>query len=248
MKNRPAYGLDSVDHALHLATILAQEGSLGVSEAAQRLGVARSTAHRLLSMLVYRDFAARDDRRRYVAGPVLRTPGVPEPVAALRRLALPHLEELTARTGETSHLGVLVGSQVRMIATVECRHTLRVGEREGRVLPAHLASLGRAMLADLSPGEVRTALAEVEGLDVDRLLGELARVRREGVATNHGRTETGLVAIGSRLETGTAELRAAVSVAMPVARYDPARRSAWITELRRTADAIDLSLRVLDLA
>ena len=42
-----------------------------MSEAAERLGVARSTAHRLLSMLLYRDFAVQDEDRRYDAGPVL---------------------------------------------------------------------------------------------------------------------------------------------------------------------------------
>jgi DNA-binding MarR family transcriptional regulator len=64
MKNKPAYGIDSVDHALHLATVLQQEGPLRVTDAAQRLGVAPSAAHRLLAMLVYRDFAEQDVDRR----------------------------------------------------------------------------------------------------------------------------------------------------------------------------------------
>ena len=55
MKNAPSYSIASVDSALQLATALQVEGSLSVSEAAERLGVARSTAHRLLAMLVYRD-------------------------------------------------------------------------------------------------------------------------------------------------------------------------------------------------
>ena len=69
MKNQPVYSIDSVDHALHLAAVLQQEGSLRVFEAAERLGVARSTAHRLLAMLVYRDFAEQGPDRRYLAGP-----------------------------------------------------------------------------------------------------------------------------------------------------------------------------------
>ena len=58
-KTRPAYAIDSVDHALRLAAMLQLEGALTVSEAADRLGVARSTAHRVLAMLVYRDFAVQ---------------------------------------------------------------------------------------------------------------------------------------------------------------------------------------------
>ena len=69
MKNRPPYAITSVDHALRLAQVLQREGELTVSEAAERLGVARSTAHRLLAMLVYRDFAEQGPDRRYRAGP-----------------------------------------------------------------------------------------------------------------------------------------------------------------------------------
>jgi len=51
--------------------MLQVEGSLSVAQAADRLGVARSTAHRLLSMLCYRDFAQQTEDRCYTAGPVL---------------------------------------------------------------------------------------------------------------------------------------------------------------------------------
>ncbi|WP_372506114.1 helix-turn-helix domain-containing protein [Streptomyces malaysiensis] len=70
MKTPPTYAIASVDHALRLATMLRFEGSLRVAEAAERLGVAQSTAHRLLQMLVYRDFAVQDETRVYRAGPV----------------------------------------------------------------------------------------------------------------------------------------------------------------------------------
>ena len=52
MKNKPAYAIDSVDHALHLVQLLQHEGPLRVTDAAERLDVSRSTAHRLLAMLV----------------------------------------------------------------------------------------------------------------------------------------------------------------------------------------------------
>jgi hypothetical protein len=44
-QNKPHYGIESVDHALHLAAVLQQEGPLRVSEAAERWWpcLARST-------------------------------------------------------------------------------------------------------------------------------------------------------------------------------------------------------------
>ena len=92
MKTRPSYAISSVDHALHIATMLQLEGRLTVSEAAQRLGIARSTAHRLLTMLVYRDFAVQDESRVYHAGPVLELAAhSPSEASRLRTIALPHL-------------------------------------------------------------------------------------------------------------------------------------------------------------
>ncbi|MBC3191941.1 helix-turn-helix domain-containing protein [Pseudonocardia sp. C8] len=244
MKNKPAYGIDSVDHALHLATILLQEGSLRITDAAERLGVSRSTAHRLLAMLVYRDFAEQDDRRRYVAGPLLRRPTVPEPVADLRRIAVPHLHGLTATTGETANLVVVLGDQARFVATVECDQVLRVGDREGRTLPAHLVSAGRAVLATRTEAAVRELYAGSAVTDPDVLLRDLRRVRRRGFAVNDQRTETGLIAVGAAVP-GTVSAGpgpAGVSLAMPTVRYRRDRLPEWGRAVVATAERVGRDL------
>jgi IclR family transcriptional regulator, acetate operon repressor len=237
VKNKPGYGIESVDHALRLALLLQQEGALRVTDAAQRLDVARSTAHRLLAMLVYRDFAEQQPDRRYVAGPVLRRSAPSEPAAVLRGIALPHLEALTARTGETSNLMVVVADEARFAATVECGHTLRVGDREGRALPAHLVSGGRAALAARDPEEVRALYADTD-VDVEALLRDLARVRRQGFALNDQRTETGVTAIGRRVEGPPGSPALAISLAMPTVRYDRHQLTEWVRQLTVTAARI----------
>jgi len=88
VKNPPAYAITSVDNALRLVTVLQLEGTLTVTEAAERLGVARSTAHRLLGMLCYRDFATQGADRAYHPGPVLaRSSGSLPPSSAGTRCA-----------------------------------------------------------------------------------------------------------------------------------------------------------------
>lgn len=245
MKNRPAYGIESVDHALHLALLLQQEGPLRVTDAAGRLGVARSTAHRLLSMLVYRDFAEQRPDRRYAAGAALRRATTSEPAAVLRRVALPHLQGLTARTGETSNLVLVVADEARFAATVECEQTLRVGDRESRALPAHLASGGRAALAHRDPDAVR-GLYEESGVDVDALLRDLARIRRQGFAVNDQRTETGVTAIGCVVAGPPGSPSAAISLAMPTVRYDRRRLGDWVRELTTTSARIAADRRAVD--
>lgn len=227
MKNRPAYAIASVDHALQLATILQVEGAMTVSEAAERLGVARSTAHRLLSMLSYRDFAVQDSDRRYSAGPVLSPAGrTPSQAALLRTVAMPNLEVLTERTAESTNLMVLAGDHVRFIGSVEGPQALRVGNREGMVFPAHRTSGGVLLLADLPAEQFETIYGEERWVDrsgerPDRqaLRREMRLARQRGYAINNGRTETGVTAVGRAVHGADGRARAAVSISLPTARY-----------------------------
>ncbi|MDT7621495.1 MAG: hypothetical protein QOF99_2396 [Pseudonocardiales bacterium] len=241
MKNKPAYSIDSVDHALRLAILLRHEGPLRVAEVAERLGVARSTAHRLLAMLVYRDFAEQGADRRYLAGPVLRRPTDVEPVAQLRAAAVPHLEELVGRAGETVNLMILLGDQARFVATVECAAVLRVGDREGRMLPAHLASGGRALLAHRTDDELQALYGDSD-VDLDALRRGLRQIRKQGFAVNNQGTEAGVTAVGRVIFRAPGTAIAAVSLAMPTARYKRARLPEWAGELARTAARIEEDL------
>jgi IclR family transcriptional regulator, acetate operon repressor len=68
---KPAYLLESVDNALRLLQMLRDVGAVRLNQAATELGIARSTAHRLLAMLVYRGFAVQDEKRIYHPGPAM---------------------------------------------------------------------------------------------------------------------------------------------------------------------------------
>jgi IclR family transcriptional regulator, acetate operon repressor len=242
MKNAPSYSIASVDSALQLATALQVEGSLSVSEAAERLGVARSTAHRLLAMLVYRDFAEQLPDRRYGPGPVLRGSLPQAPVARLREVALPHLRRVVDATGETANVMVLAGSDVRFVGTVECDHILRVGDRTGRTLPVHLSSGGKAVLATLDGAQVAAVLGALDDATVAKLDRELRTVRRRGFAVNDQETEAGLTALGVAVPDPGGVVRAALSLAVPTARYSRDRLPEWGAALRAAAAGVSRDL------
>jgi DNA-binding IclR family transcriptional regulator len=256
VKNKPTYSIESVDHALRLAVLLQHEGGpMRVSEAAKRLNVARSTAHRLLTMLGYRDFAEQTADRRYQAGAVLRKPVVTEPATRLRSVAVPHLRQLVEQLGETANVMVLVGRQIRFIASAECAHVLRVGDREGRMLPAHLASGGRVLLARLSDEQLdRLFGADTEddpptyelddGQSIDRrnFRRTLRQIRRQGFALNNQSTETGVTAVGHAIANTTA----ALSLALPTARYSRGNLPRYVEALRITAARIERELQVVE--
>ncbi|MCU1442013.1 MAG: IclR family transcriptional regulator [Cryobacterium sp.] len=227
---RPAYAITSVDHALRLIQILRDTGSLRVSDAAVDLGIAPSTAHRLLAMLVYRGFAIQDDSRSYFPGPALGAAPSNIPwTRTLNNLCHPHLELLSARLGETVNLVFRVGGNVRFLSTVESSNLVRVGDRTGSVLPARRASGGKALLAELDRAALdrlyRSKSAELSGdllgeADYAALLRELERVRAHGFAWNSGETESGICAIGMCLRDGAGRALAAFSVSVPSSRAD----------------------------
>jgi IclR family transcriptional regulator, acetate operon repressor len=250
MRKKPPYPLASVDNALVLATVLRTEGSLTVTEAARRLGVAPSTAHRLLAMLVYRDFAVQDSSRQYRPGPAFSLEehqGLG--TGLLRESATPHLEALASRTGESVNLVVRVGEFVHFIASWESTKPLRVGSREGMTFPAHLTSGGLVLLSQLTDAELvdlyseqRWAGREAHRPDLVRLQRELAGVRRSGVAVQRNRSESGVSAVGISLgDTGLTP--AALSVSMPTLRFDPTDLEHWVRQLRTTVDDIRGVLR-----
>jgi IclR family acetate operon transcriptional repressor len=222
--------VESVDNALRLLHLLRDNGRLRVSEAATELGIARSTAHRLLAMLVYRDFAMRDEQRGYLPGPaLLAAPVLGGPARHLRRALLPHLEALCARVDETVNLTVRVGTQTRFIASVESEQVLHVGDRQGTVLPARRTSGGKALLALLPAAELADLYADEP--DLDSLRRELDTVRARGYALNREATETGVSAIGRALTDGSGRAVAAISIAVPTARFTQDRIGRLAAEL-----------------
>ncbi|MEV5745696.1 IclR family transcriptional regulator [Microbispora rosea] len=246
-KTPPAYIVTSADHALRAAVMLQLEGGLTVSQIAERLGVARSTAHRLLQTLVYRDFAVQDDRRTYHPGPVLELATYSQSsVSRLRSRALGHLQRLVDVVGESANLAIRTGDRTRFIASIECRHALRVGSREGMVFPAYRTTGGLVLLAELSPSEVdglyapeRYVERPEERPDLASLRTQLARIRRSGFAVNDQLSERGVVAVGVPVRDAEGQAVAGLSVSMPSVRYDRHQLPGLVATLHRAAGAIE---------
>ncbi|OHV43634.1 MULTISPECIES: IclR family transcriptional regulator [unclassified Pseudofrankia] len=249
-KTPPPYAIASVDHALRTAAMLQLEGGLTVSEVADRLGVARSTAHRLLAMLVYRDFAVRDDDRVYRAGPVLELAAHSQStVSSLRAAALPHLRRLVGLFDETASVAIRTGDTVRFIACAEGRQALRVGSREGMVFPAHRTTAGLLLLAELPESELDGIYAAeryqerpAERPDLASLRVELARVRSKGFALNRERSERGLVAVGVAVRGPDGMAQAGLSVSLPIVRYNPHHLRQLVTALHAEACRLEADL------
>jgi IclR family acetate operon transcriptional repressor len=242
----PRYPIESVDNALRLLLLFAESPRIRLTDASTYLGVASSTAHRLLSMLQYRGFVQQDATRAYEPGPVLRGLSV----AAHRQqdltgVARPVLERLHAELDGTIQVGRLDG---RDVVFVEAVHSVKVAPAPASA-PAHCTSLGKVMLSQLEPDELRTLYPQ-ERLDQltartiasrSRLEEELRIARRRGFAVSDEEFQLGVTSVAVPLP-GLAGIRYGVTAALPARRMTPNTRGGAVRAL--TAGAAELSTLV----
>src|SRR5665213_330705 len=225
----PAYPIESVDNALQLLLLFREQSTLRVADASRTLGVAPSTAHRLISMLQYHGFVEQDPRSKvYRAGAALAQIGLAVVRAMdVRAIARPVMERLSSDLGETIHLAVLDRNEVIFLDSVESRHIVRVGSRVGMRLPAHMTALGKVLLASL-PGERLAELYPEEQSQggtrasvVNRraLFKLLKQIARDGHAVSVGEVESDVAAVAALILTPSGQVKAAMSVAVPVSRF-----------------------------
>lgn len=195
----PSPKVPAADATLRVLSYLAaQRGPVAAARIAQELELPRSTMYDLLAALVARGFALHlPEERQYALGPAAYeiSSGYMRH-APLTRIGRRAVERMVDAVGESGHLTVLQGSDVMYL--VEERAPMRpslvtdIGVR----IPAHLTASGRAMLAELSPSQVRalypTGAEFVRRTDAPspRSLADLRRVladvRRDGVAWESG--------------------------------------------------------------
>jgi DNA-binding IclR family transcriptional regulator len=248
-----AYRVESVDRALRLLWLLRDRGRIGVSEASDHLGVARSTAHRLLTTLQEQRFVAQDPTtRRYVAGRALLEIGL----AALanldvRRVARPEIEALVREVRETVQLMILQGPRTLVVDSVECDQVLRISARTGGSMPPHCVSGGKALLALMDPAAVRQLLgAEPLATLTDQSIStyaeldpELEHVRNRGYAGNFSESEAGQTAVAVTIPVPLGMTPAAITVAAPSMRLVGRRIPVVVAAAQATAERIGQRLQ-----
>ncbi|QVQ53815.1 IclR family transcriptional regulator [Spiractinospora alimapuensis] len=220
-----------MDNALTMLLLLRSREKLRITECAEEVGVAPSTAHRLLAMLEFHGLIQREqDAHSFRAGPALLSLGL----ASVRRLdirrrARPYMKRLASELRETISLIVLEDDHVRFLDAVESPHVLRISGRVGLSLPAHRTSAGKAMLATLSterlrelyPDEELSHTTESSLTTRSELEAELDRVRAEGYALSEGESDPDTVAIGVAIGGGLDHVQAGLGIAAPTSRSNP---------------------------
>lgn len=246
-------GLSSVRNAARLlCAFTPTDRDLGVSELANRLGLGKSTVHRLLTTLALEGLIERDPTTgRYRLGLKLYELGsIVGDHLDLHEVVAGPIDDLRNRTGETVHVAILDGPEVVYIARRESPHTLRLFGRVGHRNHAHCTSTGKLLLAFLPLPEL-TAILDDFPLpahtrhtitDRARLEDELEAIRRRGWSENIEESELGVHSVAAPIHDASGRVVAAISVAGPAARFTPDAMRRVAVDTVRTADAISARL------
>ncbi|BCT78011.1 IclR family transcriptional regulator [Sinomonas cyclohexanicum] len=242
--------IESVDRTLRLVELLRERGSLSVKETSEALGIAPSTAHRMLATFVLRDFAARTGDRRYRIGPAMQPDRAHGPsMSQLRKAAEVPLHELADRLGETVQLMIRRGGNIMFVDGVEADAVLRVTVRQGDQMPAFASAGGKAILAEMSNADLEELYRN--GLppwptspigSIGRLKRAMADVRRAGFGTNFEETESGVVGLGVAVHGPAGQVVAAITTAIPASRFKRPAMPGIVEALRATATGIESRL------
>ena len=252
MTERPD-GLSSVRNAARLLKVfLSREGSIGVSELARRLDLAKSTVHRLLTTLAAEGLIEQDPSTGgYRLGIVVFELGEAVRVHLdLHAAAGPVLVSLRAQTGESSQVGVLDGTEVVYVDRLESSQSLRLFTETGRRVPVHCTSSGKVLLAHLPPDEREGLLARLPlraltphtVTDPDVLRAECDKVVRRGWAEAVNEREVGVASVAAPVRDADGCVVASVSIGAPVVRLGAARRRELGAVVAEAGEAISRRL------
>ena len=204
---------------------------LGVSEVAALAQLPKSTAHRLLHVLVDAGYLQRIGDQYSLSGRVFEL-GNQFRLArpnGLRDRAMPFMAELFGQTRQTIHLAVLAGSDVLYVEKLFGHESLRLGTAVGGRRPAYATALGKAMLAftDQGPAEWRhirfhryTAYTII---NPELMHQSLTRIHDEGFAIDSEESILGVACVAApilnyRNQRAVAALSLSTSAGNPSAR------------------------------
>ena len=210
-------GIQSLVRASGLLQEIARNrDGISLAQLSKALGLHTSTAFHLVKTLVTLGYVRQDEvTKHYRVGPLIfKLAATAFDEVEMAKTAGPFVDELAMRTGETSHFAIRSGDEIVVIARSDGTGAFRIAERTGVTRPAHASAVGKALLAAMSETTLeaflqRRPLAPVTPRTItepQRLLDEIANVRRSGIAYDDGEfhPEVRCVAVQVRNFTGQA--------------------------------------------
>jgi DNA-binding IclR family transcriptional regulator len=239
--------VQAVERVVRALEILAQEGSAAVGDVAERMGVHKSTASRILGALETHGFVQQSSRRgKYQLGVgLLRIASSIPRRLSLVHAARPVLEDLAQQYGETVNLAVRRDVYAVNVDQAMGSANLASFDWIGSLTPLHSTSSGKVFLAYLHASDREELLRRADltsftphTLSRAELLKELPDIVRQGYASTRGELEEGLNAVAAPVFGHMGDVIGAVSLSGPAFRFDPAADPGIVKAVIRAGEEI----------
>ncbi|MFW6026691.1 MAG: IclR family transcriptional regulator [Candidatus Woesearchaeota archaeon] len=239
-----------------LEELARSNGSLKISDISKKLKYPISTTHRFLTSLMDIGYVSQDlENGEYYLGVKLLT--LSSPVLHnldLRKVCMPFLKKLQARTGETANLVVLDSDEVMYVAKVESDAAVRVFSLIGKRAPVHATGVGKVFLANMAWPEVLEILKK-KGMrkytdntitDIDTLMNELNIIRANNFAYDNEECEPGAKCIAAPIRNHTGKVIAGISISAPINRFTDDKINSCLDLLQKYTIEISSLLGYID--
>lgn len=240
-------GAQTLMRGLDLISAVA-EGPAGLAELSARLGLTRSTTHRLASALVERRFLSLRAREGYSLGPKLLELGyIARQQLQIARVARPYLEQLSEETGDAVHLGVLEDDAAMYLDKVPGRRRVLIGSRIGERHPLASTGLGKALLLDFDEARWRELYprnpdGSVNSTQLSVWLERMRAYAKAGYAFDLEENEDQIRCVAAPVRGVDGRIIASISLSSAAQYMDDARMQALISVVQGTARAISEEL------
>lgn len=232
--------LKSVEKALQvLEAFSINIPELSAGELEEKLSLPKVSIYRFLRVLLKRGFIMQNSQtRKYRLGiKVFELGSVVLRNMELRKAAFPLIEDLSKRSGETVHLGVLDGNEVVSIEGSESDYSLRISLLIGKRVSLHSTGIGKAILSFLPDKEIDEIIRNKSLppftintiTNLKLLMNELRLIREQGYAVDNEENELGIRCVAAPIIDPSKRVIASISISGPSVRITDDR----IPELAR---------------
>ncbi|MEW5912777.1 MAG: IclR family transcriptional regulator C-terminal domain-containing protein [Thermodesulfobacteriota bacterium] len=208
-----------------LEAFSSQRPSLTLTELAQVSGLNLAAVQRCVHTLLALGYLQRGERKEYSLGARVLTLGYScLQGSELRKMAESHLRRFSEQIKATVNLSVLDDTEVLVLFRNEVQRFFKFDLQPGSKLPSYCTSMGKVLLAALPETELRSRVARIKLermtpytiTDPRKLLRELLRVRRQGMAESDKEASLALYSLAVPLLDHRRKVVAAVNISLPL--------------------------------
>jgi IclR family pca regulon transcriptional regulator len=217
--------IEAIARGLDVLRCFPPRARMSLSEVAAATGLARPTARRILKTLEVLGYVRSSEAGYVLTARCLELGTVYVENLGLWDIVQPHLEALVAQTHESSSLAQLDGSDIVYVGRVAVPKLIALAVTIGTRFPAPSTSLGKVLLADLSPEQLERTLAEPSRSGVtprhtptgEELAVALKQVRAQGWASTDENLASGVRSAAAPVRDSRGKVVAAVNVTVHAA-------------------------------